>query len=391
MLQRLFAARRPNRRPADRAFRPRFEALEDRSVLSLMAPISSPGGFDAAADFNHDGKADLVVTDRAAGAVSVRLGNGDGSFQPAGQAQHANRPLGVAIAVADFTGDGHADVLTTESHGPTSAPLALFRGQGDGSLLPPVITVVRNGLGQPVRVAAIEAADMTGDGRTDVVINGMRLVPIGPRGGFSRTDHLHVLLPAADGSGSFTQSHTRQINASSIHVADFNGDGRQDVLTIATATASLWLGNGNGTLTTGPTVNQFAGVKVTMADLNGDGKADVIRQDSGGSTSTVFLGKGNGQFTKTQTVAIAGEPKVADVNRDGRLDLVSINSTTGSVSVLLGNGNGKFQAARDFAASSPTDIVMADFDGDGWLDVALLEMLADNQERTSLRFNDRSW
>jgi hypothetical protein len=240
----------------------------------------------------------------------------------------------------------------------------------------------------------MQAADMSGDGRTDVVISAVRMVPVGPRGGFSRTDYLNVLLASADGSGSFEQTHSSQISASNIHVADFNNDGRKDVLTIATSTRStsnLRLGNGNGTLGSGLSVTQFVGVQVTVADLNGDGKADVIRQNDGGSTSTVFLGKGNGKFTKGQTVAVTAEAIVADVDRDGRMDLVAANPASG-VRALLGKGDGKFQPPQNFpGATNPTDIALADFDGDGWIDVALITILADNQERTSILLNDRHW
>src|SRR5262245_27490773 len=62
--------------------RPTVEALEDRSVPSFLAPVTSLGGGGSLAvgDFNHDGRSDIVVlsgTDK----LTVSLSNGDGTFR----------------------------------------------------------------------------------------------------------------------------------------------------------------------------------------------------------------------------------------------------------------------------------------------------------------------
>jgi FG-GAP-like repeat/FG-GAP repeat len=67
---------------------------------------------------------------------------------------------------------------------------------------------------------------------------------------------------------------------------------------------------------------------------------------------------------------------VADFNGDGHLDLAVANEGTHDVSVLLGNGDGSFQAANNFPAelegSVPVSLAVADFDGDGHLDLAVM-------------------
>jgi hypothetical protein len=86
----------------------------------------------AVADFNGDGIPDLVVTNFLAFAngstVSVLLGNGDGTFQPAVNYQVAGNPF--AVVVGDFTGDGNVDIATASSGTNT---VSVLLGAGDGT------------------------------------------------------------------------------------------------------------------------------------------------------------------------------------------------------------------------------------------------------------------
>jgi hypothetical protein len=106
ILKSLLAGRR--RRCSSSRYRPGVTVLEDRTLLSFIAPVSYAVGSGpnsvAVGDFNGDGIPDLAVANFSSNTVSVLRGNGDGSFQPA-----VNYPAGTgpgSVAVGDFNGDG---------------------------------------------------------------------------------------------------------------------------------------------------------------------------------------------------------------------------------------------------------------------------------------------
>jgi hypothetical protein len=84
----------------------------------------------ATADFNGDGKPDLVVNSQTLNTFSVLLGNGDGTFQAA-IVTSTSTPI-TSLAAADLNGDSNADILAT-----TGSPAALttFISQGNGCSL----------------------------------------------------------------------------------------------------------------------------------------------------------------------------------------------------------------------------------------------------------------
>src|SRR5438128_5725064 len=125
---------------------------------------------------------------------------------------------------------------------------------------------------------------------------------------------------------------------------------------------------------------------VATADFNNDGKLDLMTANEGASPDyfgsvSVLLGNGGGTFQAARGFATgfdfatgSAPMSVAVANSRGTgqpLDLVVTNYSDNSVSVLLGNGDGTFQAAQNFAtAAGPQSVAVGDFNGDGKLDLA---------------------
>lgn len=153
-------------------------------------------------------------------------------------------------------------------------------------------------------------------------------------------------------------------------VGDFNGDGKLDLIVNFDYSATVLLGNGDGTfLTAGATLLYpvFA-----VGDFDGDGKPDVLCQQSRNGSTTWWIGFGNGdgtfQLPVNSNIGNVGVAGIADLNGDGKSDLVGLSGS--NFYALLSNGNGGFDAGPLYSYTAPNNFVLADFNGDGKIDIA---------------------
>jgi hypothetical protein len=168
-----------------------------------------------------------------------------------------------------------------------------------------------------------------------------------------------------------------------VKVGDFNSDGKLDlaIASYVNNNVSVLLGTGTGSFGTATT---FAvGVNpgfIATGDFNGDGKLDLAvtnlnQFSSANSNISVLLGTGTGGFGTATNFAVGANPlgvTVADFNGDGKLDLAVANVNSANVSVMLGTGTGSFGTATNFAVGvNPQQVTVADFNGDGKLDLAV--------------------
>jgi uncharacterized protein (TIGR03437 family) len=172
---------------------------------------------------------------------------------------------------------------------------------------------------------------------------------------------------------------------------DFNRDGNTDVVLLSAQHITLLLGNGDGTFQAPiqtPVTGTFYSAALAVGDFNNDGKLDLVlsvnRIGIQQNSVLTYLGRGDGTFgppiNSASNSLIALPPIVGDVNHDGYLDLI------GPGLVALGAGDGTFPQVIASKAcfapaglppnSVPNAFAVADFRGQGKLDVALLEVAA---------------
>jgi hypothetical protein len=192
---------------------------------------------------------------------------------------------------------------------------------------------------------------------------------------------------AATQSPTFTRSDYSQLGNNHV-IADFNGDGRNDLAGIGARSAAVFLSNGIGTFGARAEYPVASWAQdVASGDFNGDGKLDLVLTINDPQTSLSLLtGVGDGTFNGAVNFPNTSgfdSPAVAatDLNNDGRLDMVVTHqiacftapcrvSTT--MSVMLGRGDGTFQPTREVdVGRGMARIAVADFNRDGIKDLAI--------------------
>jgi VCBS repeat protein/dockerin type I repeat protein len=330
-----------------------------------------------AADLNGDGAPDLLAASysgRADDGLCVMMNNGTGSFGPAVLYPAGQTTIG--LAAADLNGDGKMDVLTADDY---SNAVTVRLNPGNGTF--PIIPQDFAGSAQFFQ----DAADIDGDSDLDMFTSGPH--PSADDGAIMRND----------GTGRFTTRtviHNGQDGVAGGVLRDLNGDGKPDLLFNNANTSSQYdfftsMNNGNGTF--GPAtrwVVQSAGWGAIDAfDIDNDGDLDVIDCEALGAPNIpdgrffVALNNGNGTFqTPYAYDLLPRRPDgvvAGDFNHDGKLDLAFSNQGAygfdNGLFIVLGNGNGTFQSPIVYTAGrGPLNLVTADFDHDGNLDIATL-------------------
>jgi len=126
----------------------------------------------------------------------------------------------------------------------------------------------------------------------------------------------------------------------------------------------------------------FAPVSVAVGDFDGDGRQDLVTTNASSDNVSVLLGNGAGSFGAATNFSAGFTPvpiAVGDFNGDGKEDLAVGNNNSNNLSVLLGNGTGGFSAPFDFAVgTTPTSVAVGDFDGDGKQDLVVANQGSNN-------------
>jgi hypothetical protein len=307
------------------------------------------------ADLNHDNKLDIVGVGEVHSIFNVTALLGDGK---GGFSAPVVSPItGITITGPQAVADFNNDGI----------PDFAFIGKDPTTGAPALGIMLGKGNGSfeaPQETilpgtqfsGGLAAGDFTGNGHMGLVF----------------ANDLNIIVLPGKGNGSFGAPVTSNISQFSgcLAVGDFNNDGKLDL----TFGISVVLGNGDGTFQS-PIAVPGGGCNVAVAELNHDGNLDLITGSTG--PVHVYLGNGTGHFshytpynTGNSGSQAFASIAVADFNGDGHTDIAVLNGSANDVTILLNKGNGSFKIGETFNGGSE-DIVAGDFNDDKKQDLVI--------------------
>ncbi len=280
-----------------------------------------------------------------------------------------------SVAVGDFNGDGIPDIAVA-GLGSSQVNVMLGCTKGTANCTNGFLPAVNYTVNEPL---AIATADVNGDGNLDLLVVS------------SATNTVSLLL--GNGNGTFSSSKCSAnggqcgtgVSPSAIAIGNFRGKPNEVDMGVAntgTNTISVFLGNGK---TFGvPTVYSVGNspTAIAIADYNGDGFPDIAVANGVDNTVTILINNKKGQFLANRPIPVATTPvslAVADFNGDKINDLAVASAGGSTIAILLGVGNGTFQTPTYVTAGmSPQTVATGDFNGDGNADLVVADGAGNN-------------
>jgi len=312
-----------------------------------------------AADITCDGRTDLVAAsytaDGSTPQLDVHPGRADGTFAPVLTTTLSGGQGASSLATGDLNRDGCADVAAVLG---TNLELWTFRGSAAGL-----------GAGTRVRAAGtvsmVALRDLTGDGLLDAVVGN------GLGGGVS--------VLAGTGRGGFGRPRTIIASQERFDVADLDGDGRLDVVTVDQGQLHGWGQSADGRFLlrwSSPLGPSPSGIAV--GDVTGDGRAEIVVGDLAAPEGITVLSGADGQ--PRATVPVINWPPLAvatgDIDGDTVGDIVSVDFYNGLIGVSLTWAG--VPTAQQYPGNDPhlfglRDLLVADVTQDGRADVVAVD------------------
>jgi len=311
---------------------------------SLTQAPASPITWFVSGDFNGDGKVDLILDPDGGNRLRLFLGNGDGTFQapkiitvalPVGQ------QFGGVFAAADFNGDGKLDLVANVYPDPLAGnftgPLYLMLGDGAGNFGNPIL-IYMSPANHHVDNSSLAAGNFDGDNRADVAFLDDFNCDKG-----NCFSALHVLYNNGGSHFTDTVSSTSFAGPLFFLSGDLNSDGRTDIFGVAGADhdeLAVLYGQPDRTFHEYTMTFPWQTASVYMGDFNGDTRMDLVGVPSGTGTGEellFFLAEADeGTFTE-QYGALPGSVyslAVGDFNFDTKPDVLAVLANTNTSTIL---------------------------------------------------------
>ncbi|MFO7709625.1 MAG: FG-GAP-like repeat-containing protein [Desulfobacterales bacterium] len=247
--------------------------------------------------------------------------------------------------------------------------LAALVGCAGPGAVAPVEPYSRPGsLPAAAKTVAVAVADLDNDGKLDLAAGAV--------------EPGAILILFGDGAGGVSAPHLIPVEGDvrSLAIADVNADGLADIVFSVQRQSSgirVWLNRGQRRWEAGKSpidINRYEGLRT--GDINGDGHVDIVAANASSDAQggiQVWLGNGRGDWALGPSPTVTGtfmDVSLADFNGDGRLDIAGSSwGLQGSVRVWL-NAPGGWTALAPFARGSFYGLHAADINGDGRLDLA---------------------
>ena len=335
--------------------------------------VALPKDFQAvavgAADFDGDGKLDIVVVGQS--QMLVLLGDGKGGFRPGTPVPAGSSPS--AMAIGDMNGDGRPDVMIANHE---TDYVTLLLNEGAGRFASRALH-----LHSRPHPHAVAIGDFDGDKRPDIAVDSWG------------EDRIMLLFGKDEwrGPGTSVEMGTRPYYT--ITAADVDGDGNVDLVAPnwGKGTVSILLGDGKGGFAHAPGSPFRAGPSpfaAAVADVNGDRRLDVVVANYSGHSNdtsndglTWIRNDGNRHFTPFPERLAKGDYSArvvaGDVNGDGIADVAFPNSNGMAVTIVYGSPTGPRESNTVPALPGQKAIALADLDGDGRADLIVASEQSD--------------
>ena len=319
------------------------------------------------ADFSGDGYADMAVSDTWNSRVSILKNRGNGTFFP--RVNYATTWTAYDLATGDFNADGHVDLAVA---GEADTVIKVMRNNGSGGF------ATANTLSLGSTGCTIAAGDVNRDGRLDIVAADGSSLGVKVFRNLGTSFAPRVLYPVSNGYFS------------DVELADFDRDGWLD---IALNGSDSWMlrNDGAGGFLAPVNIGSSDGWELEVGDFDGDGWPDLASGNYLTNAVSILSNDGAGGFKPRVDWGTTDQPRsiaVADLDGDGRLDIVaaSADSAARRATILKNLGGGKFRARRDYPlVGSVNDVVLGDMDNDGVED-AVTAIYVPNLNRLGLLF-----